>query len=458
MMMSRNSRVLLAAAIALSLGTGPLAVRCSADETQTKPPVVENRSFHGLQEVNPPPSPPAEQVIAIVGGLLIDGRGGTPVGDSVVLIQGDRIIAAGTRAVVNVPDNATEFDATGFSVLPGLVDSHFHVGVGQSIRDLPPLFLAHGVTTARDPGRHIEAYDPVLRSKRSAPRLFLTGPHYDRSPPAYPENSVIIEDAEHARRATRQYVSQGASAIKVYFRLPLESMRATCQTAHELGIPVTAHLELVDADQAILAGLDGVEHITSFGTALADAKTAENFRTAVDAENDARREGRYRLWASLDLQESPRTKALIGLIVQQNVVVSPTLATFERRAGDKDVQEYHVRGFANMMKFVGMCHAAGAVVVTGSHTWSRHVKLGWAYQREMELLLESGLSPMAVITASTINNARFLGCADRLGSIEAEKLADLVLVKGNPLEDIRAMYNVHRVMQNGRWIKPPKTN
>jgi imidazolonepropionase-like amidohydrolase len=108
-----------------------------------------------------------------------------------------------------------------------------------------------------------------------------------------------------------------------------------------------------------------------------------------------------------------------------------------------------------MMKFVGLCHHAGATVVTGSHTSSPHVELGWAFQREMELLLESGLPPMEVIKASTINNARFLGCDDRLGTVESGKLADLVLVEGDPLKDMRAMYKVRRVMLNGRWIDPP---
>jgi imidazolonepropionase-like amidohydrolase len=264
---------------------------------------------------------------------------------------------------------------------------------------------------------------------------------------------VIIKDPADARRATRQYHRQGASAIKVYYRLPLKSIQATCETAAELGIPVTAHLELVDADQAIRAGLRGIEHVTSFGTVLAEPELAEPFRTAVSAENEARRDGRYRLWAALNLDDSLRAKELLTLVVERGVFVSPTLATFERRAGDAGAEEFHVRGFENMMRFVGQCHRAGATIVTGSHTWSPKVELGWAYQREMELLLESGLPPMEVIKASTINNARFLGCADRVGTLEEGKLADLVLVKGDPLRDMKAMYNIRRVMLNGRWVR-----
>ncbi len=223
--------------------------------------------------------------------------------------------------------------------------------------------------------------------------------------------------------------------------------------AHSLGIPVTAHLELVDADKAIVAGLDGIEHITSFGTALADRKVAERFRNLVSADNGAREIERYRLWATLDLDESPRLEPLLETIVKHNVFVSPTLAVFERREGDKKATDLaHVHGFQNMLKFTGMCDRAGATVVVGSHTWVPHADLGWAFQREMELLIEAGMSPMKVIGAATLQNARFLGCADRVGSIEPGKLADLVLVDGDPLEDIRAMYDVRRVMLNGQWV------
>lgn len=412
------------------------------------------QEFLGLAEVNPPAMPAASNSFAIVGGLLIDGRGGAPIPNSVVLVRGHKIVAVGSSDEIQIPDGVEQIDARGKSVLPGLIDSHFHTAVGEAMNSIPPLFLSHGVTTARDPGRPIEAYDRYRSSDRSAPRLFLTGPHYDQPPFAWPDNAVEIKDARHARLATQQFFAEGASAIKVYFRLPLTEIRATCDQAHELGIPVTAHLELVDADLAIAAGLDGIEHITSFGTVLADPEIAEQFRSSVFAENSARSEGRYRLWASLDFEDSPRKVRLLKLLKDQRVVVSPTLATFERRAGGRDVEPYHVRGFENMLAFVGECSRAGITVVTGSHTWSRHVPMGWAYQREMELLRESGMSPMEIILASTLHNARFLGCQDRLGTLESGKLADIVVVDGNPLEDIQAMYQIALVVQNGNRLPP----
>jgi len=415
---------------------------------------TEPEEFSGLREINSPASPAAGSVQAIVGATLIDGRGGAVVRDSAVVIRDNKIIAAGARTTVEIPEEASIIDATGLTLLPGLIDAHFHIGTGSRMHEIPPLFLSSGVTSARDPGRPIEVYAPFIKSSKLAPRLFLCGPHFDQAPPAYPANSVLLTTPDEARQAVRRYTQQGASAIKVYFRLPLEFIEATCETAHELGIPVTAHLELVDADKAIRAGLDGIEHITSFGTALADREVAEYFRNSVDNDNHARKIERYRLWAALDLDNSPHVQPLLETIVKHNVFVSPTLAAFELRTGDKEATDLaHIRGFQNMLKFTGMCDRAGATVVVGSHTWALHAKEGWAFQREMELLIESGMTPMKTILAATLQNARFLGCADRLGSIEPGKLADLVLIEGDPLEDIRAMYNVQRVMLNGQWVE-----
>ncbi len=105
-----------------------------------------------------------------------------------------------------------------------------------------------------------------------------------------------------------------------------------------------------------------------------------------------------------------------------------------------------------MLAFVGKAKKAGATVVVGSHTWVPYADYGWAYQREMELLAASGLTNAEVIQAATMENARFLRIEDRLGSVEPGKQADLILVKGNPLEDISAMYNIEKVMLNGVWV------
>jgi imidazolonepropionase-like amidohydrolase len=407
-----------------------------------------------LREVNKVAQPAATSVIAIVGATLIDGTGGPVVTDSVVVISGDKIVAVGKRSAVKVPSEAQVVDAKGLTLVPGLIDSHFHIDGDDP---LPALYLSHGVTSVRDPGQWIEAYDAARKASAPVPRLFLCGPHLDSPPPAYPTDSFIVRDPEETRLAVNRFVDDGASAIKVYFRLPLALIRVAIETAHARGVPVMGHLEIVDARDAIRAGIDGIEHATSFGTALLPLRDAEKYRQSVLASNDARREGRYQVWNTIDLN-TPQAAALFKLIVDRGVVVSPTLAVFEKQRGDKDTTDVHVHGFKQMEAFVGLANKAGAKIVVGSHSDVPHAKRGWAYQRELELLVESGLTPMQALVAGTIQNARYFHISDRLGSIETGKLADLVLVDGDPLKDISNMRRIKRVMLNGVWERAESEN
>lgn len=406
-------------------------------------------SAAGLKEINPPVEPSPEKVIAIVGGKLLDGLGGPALQNSVIVIRGSKIVAVGQAETTSIPEGAERFNAKGLSIVPGLIDSHFH-----SVNDLniPGRFLRNGLTTFRDPGHPFRFYQAVKQTDDLMPRVFLCGAHLDSYPPIWPQQAVIIKDAPHARTIVREHVKQGASAIKIYFRLPLELYGPICTTAHTLGVPVTAHLELVDADDAIRAGLNAIEHVTSFGTALADPEESQVFKKRISENPSSRTELRYRLWSGLDLDRSPRVKPLLKLLVERKTVVSPTLAVFEKRAGDKNASEFHVRAFDNMLRFVGMCHESGVTMVAGSHTWVPHAELGWAFQRELELLVEAGLTPMQALQAGTINNARFFRAEDRLGSIQPGKVADIVLVGGDPSKDIKAMYNVRQVVINGHWL------
>jgi imidazolonepropionase-like amidohydrolase len=400
-----------------------------------------------LREVNQVAKPSQTSLIAIVGATLIDGRGGPVVNDSVVVIRGERIESVGTKSSVNIPAGAEIVDAKGLTLLPGLIDSHFHIDGDDS---LPALYLSHGVTSIRDPGQWIEAYDAARKAAAPVPRLFLCGPHLDSPPAAYPADSYIVRDADETRLAVNRFVDDGASAIKVYFRLPLALIKVAIDTAHSRGVPVMGHLEIVDARDAITAGIDGIEHATSFGTALLPLREAEKYRQAMLADNNVRREGRYQVWNVIDLNTA-QAKSLFKLIVDRGVVVSPTLAVFERQPGDKDTTQVHVHAFKQMEAFVGLAKKAGAKVVVGSHSDVPHAKRGWAYQRELELLVESGLTPMEAIIGGTMENARYFRIQDRLGSVEAGKLADLVIVEGDPLKDIANMRHVKRVMLNGRW-------
>jgi imidazolonepropionase-like amidohydrolase len=247
-----------------------------------------------------------------------------------------------------------------------------------------------------------------------------------------------------------KFVGQGASVIKVYYGLSIGTIREICATAHQFGVPVTAHLEITNARDAIEAGLDGIEHITSFGTCLLPMREMEKYKQKVMADHKARRSGRYETWNALDLDNNPVADSLIRFLFDKKTFVSATLAVFERRSDRGDSIE--VNGFSNMLKFVGMANKSGVQFVVGSHTYVPYAEFGFAFFREMELLNEAGLNNMEVIQAATINNARFFRIDERLGSIEKGKIADVILVDGNPLNDIKVMRNIKRVMLNGVWV------
>lgn len=400
-----------------------------------------------IHELNETEIPKGDKVIALIGGTLIDGKGGDPVQNACVVVRNDKIEFAGKAGDIKIPQDAERIDAKGLTILPGLIDAHYHNDYSQ---EMPPLFLSRGVTSVRDPGAWMDFYDSVRASGKSIPRLFLTGPHIDMYPPAYPGNSYLVNDPEEGRLAVQLFASQGATAIKVYYRLSVAIIREICTTAHQYGIPVTAHLEITNARDAIEAGLDGIEHITSFGTCLLPLREVEKYKQIVMADNSARNRGRYEAWNSLNLENNVVADSLIQFLSDKKTFVCPTLAVFEKQSDRSDSIE--VNGFGNMVKFVGLAKNGGVRIVVGSHTWVPYAEAGFAYFREMELLQDAGLNTMEIIQAATIENARFLRIDERLGSIEEGKIADLILVEGDPLKDIQAMRNVKRVMLNGVWV------
>ncbi|MCW3118042.1 MAG: amidohydrolase, partial [Chitinophagaceae bacterium] len=139
-------------------------------------------------------------------------------------------------------------------------------------------------------------------------------------------------------------------------------------------------------------------------------------------------------------------------LLREGVFVSPTLGAFEYQAENGKVDSTKLIAFNNMKAFTEKLKKAGVKIVLGSHADIPYAELGWAFQHEMELLVESGLSNSQVIVAATMENARYFRIDDRLGSIEKGKIADLILIKGNPLDDIKATRNIVKVMINGNWV------
>lgn len=396
----------------------------------------------------------AQSVKLLEGARIIDGSGRPPMEDTAILIDGERIAQVGRRGDIKVASNAQRIDFTGKTIVPGYIDLHFHLA------NDPPLvapFLAAGVTYARDPGEWIERYEPIRAWIRAnnmpGPRLSLAGPALDGQNPAHPTHVAVVLSPEDARKWVRTSMEMGADVIKVYYRLPLDSIRAAAEEAHRFGVPVTCHLEVVDARSAVEAGVDGIEHITSLGLNLIPPQQAERYRQAVLKDNDARGPGRNEMWASIDPHGKPALE-LAQFLARRRIFVTPTLAVFEQRADPaKPESEKGARAWRNMRDYAGVLQRAGVPLVVGSHTKTPFSKRGMAYHRELEALVEGGLTPMEALVAAGRNGARFLR-RDDVGEIANGKLADLVVLDANPLDDIRNASKVHRVIMNGRILDP----
>jgi imidazolonepropionase-like amidohydrolase len=389
---------------------------------------------------------------------VIDGTGGAPIERARIVIEGDRIVRIGPAATVPVPPGAEPLDLSGRTIVPGLIDLHFHI---ENDPKLALRQLSHGITAFRDPGQWNEKFEGlrqmIAADRLPGPRIFTTGPHIDGENPAYPADSVVARDPEEARQLAERNVRQGASALKIYFRLPFASARTVIDVCQARGIPCTAHLEVLDARELIAAGLNGIEHITSLGTSLLPQVEAEAYRQAVLAQNEARREGRYEVFARVDL-DGPPAQELYAVLRTRRPWVDPTLAVFERRAdrppaGTKpETVKVIVAGFAKMKQLTRRVGLEGARLVMGGHTDVPFAGRGEAPWRELELLVESGLSPIEALTAATGTAAAFLYRSDQIGTLRPGLQADLVVLGADPSRDISAVRKPERVMVGGKWI------
>lgn len=398
------------------------------------------------------------RALVLDNARIIDGTGAGPIDRGRIVIQGDRVIRVGAADKVQPPAGAETIDLAGRTIIPGLIDSHFHI---ENDPKMALRQLSHGVTAFRDPGQWNEKFVELRRMMAAdnlpGPRIFTCGPHIDGQDPAYPADSVVARDADEARRHAETNVHEGATALKIYYRLPLASAKAVIEVCQARRIPCTAHLEILDARELFLAGLHGIEHITSLGVSVLPRVQAEGYRQSVLKNNDARRDGRYRMLADADL-DGPEAKALYAVLRERKPWVDATLAVFERRAdrppqGTKpEMVKTMVAGFAKMKQLTRRAGQEGARVVVGGHTEVPFAGRGEAPWRELELLVESGFSPLEAITAATSTAAAFFYRGDQIGTLRAGLQADLVVLERDPSRDISAIRTVERVMVAGRWI------
>jgi imidazolonepropionase-like amidohydrolase len=437
---------------------------------------------------------PQPRSVVLDNVRVIDGTGAAPIEDARVIIEGDRIARIGPANAVALPADADRLDLSGRTIVPGLIDLHFHI---ETDPKLALRQLSHGVTTFRDPGQWNEKFEGlrgmIASDQIPGPRIFTTGPHIDGEHPAYPADSVVARDPEEARRLAERNVQQGASALKIYFRLPFASAKAVIDVCQARGIPCTAHLEILDARELIASGLHGLEHITSLGTSVVPQVEAEAYRQAVLANNDARRDGRYEVFARADL-EGPQAQALYAVLRERKPWIDPTLAVFERRPpsprsgfgetspsprggfggtgpasprggfggtgappGTKpEMIKVMAAGFAKMKELTRRSGLAGARLVMGGHSTVPFAARGEAPWRELELLVESGLSPLEAITAATGTAAGFLYRSDQFGTLRPGLQADLVILRRDASREISAIRTVERVMVGGKWVDVAK--
>jgi imidazolonepropionase-like amidohydrolase len=399
--------------------------------------------------------------IAIVGGTLIDGTGAAPVPDAAVVIHNGRIVAAGPRSQVKIPKHANIVDAHGKTILPGLWDMHAHF---EQV-EWGPIYLAAGVTTVRDCGNELEfitaVRDAVAQGRGLGPRLLLAG--IVDGTGTYTLGVERIDTQEQARMWTDRYHAAGFQQMKIYSSVKLEELKAVADEAHRLGMTVTGHIpEGLNAYQAIEAGQDQINHI-GYVADIMKAPLPEN----------ATRFDRFKAGATIDLGSAEAQKALTFLR-DHHTVIDPTVAlsefftattakppaSFEPGVNKvapelaeqltdvgppTDRSEILGKVFEKELEIVGALHKAGIPVVAGTD----QTVPGYSLHREIELYVQAGFTPMEAIQAATIVPARAMGLDKESGSVEKGKRGDLILINGNPLDDIHNTRNVEYVITNG---------
>ena len=388
------------------------------------------------------PQPIQQDTFALVGGRLIDGTGGAPVEDATVFVRHGRIAAAGARASVTLPPGIATVDIQGKSVLPGLWDMHAHVGQPE----WGPAYLAEGVTSIRDMGGSTgmlvalrDAWSPRGQLRGLGPRLLTAGLIDGPGPDAF--GSVTAATPVDGRAAVETYHRYAFNEIKLYNLLDRATTKAIIDAAHADGMKVTGHIPNgLTLRDVVEMGIDQVAHLV-----VHDAPDTPQFTetTAMLKQHGTVMDPTVS-WNELlgRSAETPIESFQPGI----NRVPPPLRRLLEgANGGTVTPDQAHTR-LERQLAIIKGLHDAGIPFVVGT---DKGVP-GASVQREIELYVQAGLSPIDAIRAATATPARVMGLEHETGTITAGLRADLIVVDGNPLDRIADLRNVAMVSSAGR--------
>jgi imidazolonepropionase-like amidohydrolase len=424
--------------------------------------------------------------LVIEGATLIDGTGRAAVTDSVIVISDGRFHQVGKRGEVSIPSGAEVIDAKGKTVLPGLIDGHCHY------RDwMGEIYLAYGVLTcpniSNNPVEWIIAQrEGVKNGSVRGPRVWASANIIDGPPPEgtgvlrRQRTSIIVETEDEARQAVRDLVAKGVDGIKLFERLKPQVAKAAADEARKLGRPVFGHT--LDIFTAAENGYNSVEHSWSVVyTSIQDTKK----RHDLDMARMRRKIDTAEIHAYMEPAVFDR---LIKVMVDKRVHWSPTWATWLRPLSVhaegmkrrelallrnpglkylpayilKDTESFFTKyeklstekrkelvgGYKMLQDFVRRFAAAGGKIHSGSDP--NHVVAGYGLHAELEMLVEAGLTPVQAIQTAALNVAQAWRKDKEYGSVEKGKVADFVIVRGDPLKNISDTQNVEAVYMDGK--------
>ena len=423
----------------------------------------------------------AEPVVIIERCNLFDPEQEKMTLEQTIVIEGDRITRVEPAGKdIEIPAGAIRIDGRGKFAIPGLIDAHVHVVHVLDFAHITgdevlPLYLAAGVTSIRSTGDEVVAATLVARSAAAhperAPRVFTCSPLLDADPPIHRDVGQAVTDPARVPALFDDLAHWNITTVKIYAGTDRRVGRAIIDECHRRGMFVTAHLGRYSAQDAVADGIDGLEHIWS----------VFNYVIPPEFAGQPGHRGRVDF-------NTPLCNALVAELARRKVYVDPTLAVFRNMILLPDVAEIHEhrdntlvprrlrefwplylartgcpqggsledrqREFAKYQELTGKLHRAGVPLLCGTDAPEPQVTPGFSLHQELEMLVESGLTPAAALRAATLTNATVLGEKERLGSIAAGKTADLVLLTANPLEDIRNSRQIELVLHLGRVCRP----